>query len=121
MSDLTSTVDTYLSAWNEEDPARRAELVEQAWADDGQLTDPPMGAEGHAAIGALHLALDGQYPGHRFRRASGVDAHHEYLRFAWELVAPDGTVALSGLDVGEVTEDGKLRRIVGFFGDLEPS
>ena len=42
MSDLTATVDTYLAAWNETDPARRAELVEQVWAPDGTLTDPPL-------------------------------------------------------------------------------
>jgi hypothetical protein len=33
-------------------------------------------------------------------------------------VTPDGTVALAGIDVGEVGEDGRLRRITGFFGDL---
>ena len=36
-----------------------------------------------------------------------------------ELVGPDGTVALKGLDVGEVGDDGRLRRITGFFGELE--
>jgi hypothetical protein len=28
-------------------------------------------------------------------------------------------VALRGLDVGEVGDDGRLRRITGFFGELE--
>jgi hypothetical protein len=49
---------------------------------------------------------------------SGIDAHHDYLRFLRELVAPDGTVALAGLDVGELAADGRLRRITGFFGAL---
>ena len=47
-----------------------------------------------------------------------IDEHHGYLRFAWELVGPDGTVALTGLDVGELADDGRLRRITGFFGEL---
>ena len=120
MSDVTTTIDTYLAAWSETDPVRRARLVEQVWVPDGRLTDPPLGAEGHAGIGDMFAALQGQFPGHRFRRASGIDAHHEYLRFAWELVSPDGTVTLSGLDVGELAPDGRLRRISGFFGDLPP-
>jgi hypothetical protein len=66
----------------------------------------------------MAATMQAHYPGHRFRRASGIDAHHDHLRFAWELVTPDGTVALAGMDVGEVAGDGRLRRITGFFGEL---
>ena len=34
------------------------------------------------------------------------------------VVGPDGTVAVSGIDVGELADDGRLRRITGFFGEL---
>jgi hypothetical protein len=34
VSDLTATVDAYLSAWNERDPAWRARPVAEAWAAD---------------------------------------------------------------------------------------
>jgi hypothetical protein len=118
MTTLSTTVDTYLAAWNERDPARRADLVAQVWAADGRLIDPPLAAEGHDGIGEMAAALQQQFAGHRFRRASGIDAHHGHLRFAWELVGPDGVVALRGLDVGELADDGRLRRITGFFGEL---
>jgi hypothetical protein len=118
MPDLTTTVDAYLAAWNERDAERRSQLVAEAWASDGQLIDPPLAAEGHAGISDMAAALQQQFEGHRFRRASGVDAHHGHLRFAWELVSPGGDVALTGLDVGELSEDGRLRRITGFFGEL---
>ncbi|MDB5212723.1 MAG: hypothetical protein JWO86_650 [Myxococcaceae bacterium] len=118
MNDLTTTVETYLSAWNETDVARRASLIERAWSADGRLIDPPHAAHGHAAISDMVGALHVQFPGHRFRRASGIDAHHDHLRFAWELVAPDGKVALAGLDVAEVAGDGRLLRVTGFFGPL---
>lgn len=118
MRDIHATIDTYLSAWNEQDPAQRADLIERVWATDGRLIDPPLAAEGHTGISDMAAALHAQFPGHRFRRASGIDAHHDQLRFAWELVGPDGAVALSGLDVGELAADGRLRRITGFFGEL---
>jgi SnoaL-like domain len=118
MTDLTSTVDTYLSAYGEPDAARRAELISQVWADDGRLVDPPLAAEGHDGISDMAAAVQRQFAGHRFRRVSGIDAHHDRFRFAWELVGPDGTVAVSGIDIGELAEDGRLRRITGFFGDL---
>jgi hypothetical protein len=108
MSDLTNTIDTYLSAWSEQDDAARAELV-----------DPPMAASGHAEISGMHAALQQQFAGHTFRRASAIDEHHGFVRFGWELVGPDGQVALTGMDVGELGEDGRLRRITGFFGELQ--
>jgi hypothetical protein len=118
MPDLTTTVDTYLAAWNETDPARRAQLIQRVWAADGRLIDPPLAAEGRTGISEMVSALHAQFPGHRFRRATGIDAHHDQLRFGWELVGPDGGVALAGLDVGELADDGQLRRITGFFGEL---
>ncbi len=118
MNDLTTIIDTYLAAWNETDPARRAALIDSVWAADGRLTDPPLAAEGRSGIGDMASALQAQFPGHRFRRATGIDAHHNHLRFGWELVGPDGSVALSGLDVGELADDGQLRSITGFFGEL---
>jgi hypothetical protein len=120
MHDLNSTVSTYLDGWNERDPARRAHIIETAWSSSGELTDPPLAATGWVAISEMAAALHEQFPDHKFRRLSAVDEHHGQFRFAWELVASDGTVALTGLDVGALADDGKLARITGFFGDLEP-
>jgi hypothetical protein len=117
MSDLDTTIDTYLDAYGETDPARREQLIEQVWAIDGQLVDPPLDAAGRHAISQMAAAVQSQFPGHHFRRTSTVDAHHGFARYGWELVAADGTVTVSGMDVAEV--DGTcLVRVVGFFGDL---
>ena len=118
MTDVVNTIDTYLSAWNETDPDRRGTLIEQVWAEDGRLIDPPLDAVGHTGISEMAEAMHEHFPGHSFRRVSGVDAHHDQVRFAWELVGPDGAVALTGLDTGELGADGRLLRIAGFFGDL---
>lgn len=121
MSDLTTTVDTYFSAWNETDADQRAALIEQVWAPEGQLIDPPLTGKGHQGISEMIATAHGQFPGCRFRRASAVDTHHDYLRVAWELVAPDGTVAVAGTDVGAIDGQGRLVRMVGFFGPIPAS
>ena len=120
-TDLPATVETYLAMWNEEDPARRAELVTTAWAADGRYADPVQEAAGHAALSEMVAAIHQQLPGHRFSRTSGIDVHHDELRFGWQLAAPDGTVAVAGVDVGAVGDDGRLLRITGFFGPLPES
>ena len=118
MSDTTATIDTYLAAWNETDPAARADLVKKAWAEEGAYVDPLLEAQGHEAINAMAAGVHQQFPGFRFRRTSGVDAHHSLVRFGWELVGEDGAVAVAGIDIAIVADDGRLSRVAGFFGDL---
>jgi len=116
-TDVTTTVDTYLAMWNEPDRATRLALIERAWTTEGRYVDPLQEAQGHDALSAMVDAIQEQFPGQRFRRQSGVDSHHDQVRFAWDLATPDGAVTVAGVDVGVVADDGRLVSITGFFGD----
>jgi len=52
---------------------------------------------------------------HRFHRTGPVDAHHQALRFTWELRAEGEPPFVIGIDIGEVAADGRLQSITGFF------
>ncbi len=117
---LENTVDTWLHAYGETDDATRAALIERVWDPDGVLVDPPFSGTGHAEITALAGAAQGQFPGHTFRRTSAIDAHHDVARYTWELVGPDGTVAVAGTDVVLLGADGRLHYVAGFFGEPAP-
>jgi hypothetical protein len=56
-------------------------------------------------------------PGARLELMSGVDLHHHVVRFLWRLVGADGRGGERSIDVGEVDADGRLTKIVGFFGE----
>jgi hypothetical protein len=109
----TELADAYIAMWNEDDPAARAALIEQAWAADGTYRDPLLAADGHAALSEMVETVHQHDPGQRFTRTTAVDEHNGFARFGWQL----GDVT-SGLDIAELTADGKLQRITGFFGDL---
>jgi hypothetical protein len=47
-----------------------------------------------------------------------VDEHHGYARYGWALVAPDGNPAVTGTDIATVDSDGRLVKVIGFFGEL---
>jgi hypothetical protein len=118
MSDVSVTIDAYLAGLTETDSGRRAELLRQAWAEDGRLVDPLFDVKGHPALDELAQGVIAQYPGHAFRRTSGIDAHHDVARYTFEFVAPDGSIVVTGTDVARLAEDGRLQAITGFFGDL---
>src|SRR5260370_39030759 len=103
--------------WKERGASGRAAFVAQIGTADGHVADPGLAASGQAALGSMVAGVQARFPAHRFRRTSGIDLHHDQLRFGWELTAPDGSVVVAGIDVGALAPDGRLRRITGFFGE----
>jgi hypothetical protein len=120
MSEYDRLADDYIAAWNERDADRRRELIAQTWTEDARYVDPIVAGEGHDGIDAMIAGVLAQAEGHAFRRTSPVDAHHDRVRFGWDLVNVEtGVPFMAGLDIGEVAPDGRLRSIVGFL-DLVP-
>jgi len=118
MPDTKEIVAAYMAAWNETDETKRRALLEKAWADDGRYTDPMSDAPGRDSLLALISQFHQQMPGASIVSASSIDEHHGQLRFAWKMVAADGSTGMEGIDVGRLAEDGRLQSITGFFGPL---
>jgi len=107
--------DRYIAIWNETAAATRRELIAKTWAEDGHYLDPLLAGDGRDGIDAMTAGFQSAYPGHTFRRVGAIDQHHDRIRFGWELVTPDGQTFVIGTDYGEITPDGLLRSITGFF------
>jgi hypothetical protein len=118
MNNMTATIDTYLEAYSETVADRRIALIEQVFATESHIFDPPIDGAGHSGINEMFAAVQGQFAGHTFRRSTGIDSHHGIARYGWELVAGDGSVTLIGMDVAVVDDAGMLTRVAGFFGDI---
>ncbi|HEX5900848.1 MAG: nuclear transport factor 2 family protein [Solirubrobacteraceae bacterium] len=114
MTAVTTAVDGYIAMWNETDPARRRFIIEQTWTDDGSYVDPHAEVAGVDGLDALVAAVQEQFPGHRFVLAGDPDAHHDRVRFTWQLVGESGEPIATGMDVGVVADDGRLRAVTGF-------
>jgi hypothetical protein len=116
--DATAVVEAYFAMWNEEDTTKRTQHIKQAWTESGHYTDPARDFAGHEALNKMVSEARPNFPGHTINRTSGIDAHHDQLRFSWSVVGPDGSVPVAGVDFGILAPDGRLERITGFFGDL---
>ena len=118
---IQTVVDRYVDAWNEPDAAQRIALVEQAFVPDGRYCDPLSDVAGVAEFAAMVEGVRAQFPGYQLRRTSPVDQHHDQVRFEWQLAAPDGTVAVAGVDYVALATDGRFRSVGGFFGTSVPA
>jgi SnoaL-like protein len=115
---LSEVLAIYVQSWSTSDAATRRALLDQCWSNSGTYLDPRNRADGRAALASLIDTFQQRSPGASFRLASGVDAHHDVLRFEWVMLDSTGQVQMEGLDIGELDEDGRIKRITGFFGLL---
>jgi len=113
MAEIATVVDNYIAAWNESDQERRRSLVSETFTEDARYLDPLVAGEGADGIETMIAGVRGAYPGHVFRLVSGPDAHHDRVRFTWQLHGENGPVA-TGIDFATVAEDGRLQDVTGF-------
>lgn len=118
--DTAAVVQAYGAAWNEPDEDARRRLLESAWADDASYCDPTATANDREALVAHIGGFQAALPGHRIDMTTVVDEHDQCLRFGWAMRGRDGAVLIEGTDFGTLAADGRLQRIVGFFGPLAP-
>jgi hypothetical protein len=104
----------YLTAWNTTDAAERRTALQQLFTSDVRYTDPMADVEGHDGIDATIAAVQARFPGFVFRPLGRPEAHHQQVRFGWEL-GPEGQEApIAGSDVAVLDDDGRIRAVFGF-------
>ena len=114
---VVASVLDYVAAWNEPNVTTRLQILERCWAEDAGYVDPNVELRGRTALCGHISKMQAGRPGARVEMMSGVDLHHNVVRFLWRLVHADGGFSDTSIDFGEVDARGKLIKIVGFFGE----
>jgi hypothetical protein len=114
---VVATVMQYVEAWNEADAAIRLIMLERCWADDATYVDPNVELSGRVALCAHISKVQSGRSGAWIEMMSGIDVHHNVIRFLWRVVRADGSAGDTSIDFGKIDSGGKLTRIVGFFGE----
>jgi len=88
--------------------------------EDALMAYPPFEALGWEAILERVISYRQQLPGYRIDLTSSVEEHHGWVRFGWRMLDAGGSVLGEGEDVGEIGNDGRFTRIIGFRNPLPP-
>lgn len=123
MSDVkrhTIAVLKYGAAWNHTDPAKRLELMLEAFAEDGVFVDPLDHKIGRDDLLDHMTNFHREQPGTAFEMASAIDIHHGHHRFVWRMRTPAGEVILEATNFGQVDEAGRISKMADFFGPPPP-
>ena len=118
--DVVEVIDRYCAVWSDPDSSRRAALLAQVWTERATYTDPTVHTTGAAELLAHIERIMTKRPGGKVVRTSELDVHHGVVRFGWKAVDANGATLRDGIDLVVLSKDGKIERIVGFFGELVP-
>jgi hypothetical protein len=115
MGNVNEVVVRYLAAWNEREPKRRRDLVAKVWAEDGTYVDAAREGHGHDSLDAMLATAQQHFPGYRLNLASGVEVHHDYVRFSWVAGGTaEAPLYIKGTDFVVLASDGRMKSVVGF-------
>ena len=112
-----AAINDYCAAWSVADRSARERMLARVWAPDAVYSDPgPTYSTGVAGLSGVIADFQRQFPGTHFL-CSDPQAHHRFMRVTWILVRSDGAQVTHGEDIYDMAPDGRIQRIVGFFGD----
>ena len=115
MTAAAEGIGAYGQAWLEPDADRRRTLLERAWTPDAVYCDPLALVTGREAL-VNHIGeFQASAQGARVEITGEPVLHHDSAHFPWTITGPDGGVVLTGFDVVQLDEQGRITRLTGFF------
>jgi len=110
-------VDTYIRASTERDAARRSQLLEACFAEDGRMVTQSREIRGRAALSEMIGRFLSDPRVLRVGVSSAIDARGATFRYRAVAEMSDGSVA-EVFDAGEIDAAGKIKLILTFAGPL---
>lgn len=114
----TEHLENMMAVWNTEDAKKKRALTEAALEHNVHFVDPNHNIIGREAFLAMVDQVQAQIPGAVYARASEIGFQNNFCRYHWTIHQGD-TLLMSGFDVTEINDAGKVVKVIGFFGELE--
>jgi hypothetical protein len=116
--DIEGFVDRYVAMWNESNPERRGQVVRILFSENAIDFTSTREVRGQQDIEARVAASYDKWvatEGFVFRSLGNVSAHHDAIRFNWEMVPVAGGDAASlGFEFIILGDDGRIRLLYQF-------
>jgi hypothetical protein len=115
MIDAIDVARRYLVIWNETEPGDRYRRIAEMWNPDGDFVDPVATGQGYEQIDQIVNRVQQQFAGHAFQLIGEPEAVGSNVRLSWALAVDGGHPAMKGTDILRLTEDSRVRSVIGFF------
>jgi hypothetical protein len=113
-ADLKSVWDIYVNSWKSPNLKERIELFKQSLDPECCYTDPLISTRGWDELVAYMERFQSQIPGAHFEMIEFLE-HHQVSVAKWNMKNGAGQNIGDGYSYGEYTEQGKLKKMTGFY------
>lgn len=113
-------LEPYHAAFVERGLPRRLELLRQALAPTAQICGPSTVYTGHEAISGKIDGFQRNWPDCSLAMRAAPIVFGAAAHFPMALVGPDRAVRVEGHAVVELAPDGRIQRVLAFWGDHPP-
>ncbi len=110
---------TMLDIWNTPDADARRAMADAALEHNVHFVDPRHNIIGRDAFLAMVSETRAAIPGAVYRRASAIEMQNNFCRYHWAIDMGEQRL-MDGFDVTEVNDGGRIVKVIGFFGRLDP-
>lgn len=120
MQEYQQKLDQMLAVWNASSEDEKTKLVAAALEHNVHFVDPNHNIIGREAFLDMVKSVQQRIPGAVYSRTSRVDVQNNFCRYHWAIHVR-GHRLMTGFDVTEVNDSGKIVKVIGFFGELAPA
>ncbi|MHA7820241.1 MAG: nuclear transport factor 2 family protein [Erythrobacter sp.] len=118
MADYIEKLNEMFGVWNTTDEKEQDERAARALEHNVHFVDPNHNIIGRDAFLAMVRETQKKFPGLRYGRSCDPQVQNNFCRYHWHIHSGDDEV-MTGFDVTEVNDGGKIVKVIGFFGELD--
>lgn len=118
MQSAVESLTRMFAIWNSSDATDQDELAKAALEHNVHFVDPNHNIVGRDAFLGMVRATQSQFPGLYYARSCEPQFQNNFCRYHWAIRKGEVEV-MTGFDVTEVNDAGKIVKVIGFFGELE--
>lgn len=107
-----------MATWNTTDESEIRRLTEEALEHNVHFVDPNHNIIGREAFVDMVLSTQKQIPGAAYSHNSTIEMQNNFCRYHWKIDMGEKRL-MDGFDVVEVSDSGKILKVIGFFGSLK--
>jgi hypothetical protein len=117
MEEVPKVLEKMQMMWNERDLEQIRDQIDEIFSASVVFIDPANSIVGHDAFEKMVRAFRTRWPDADLSHASGFDGHHDLYRYHWK-IHQESKLLMEGFDVTELDPDGRVSRVLGFFGPI---
>ena len=118
MNEYERHIKAVLGAWNTTSATEQADIAAKSLEHNLHFVDPNHNIIGRQAFLDMVKVVQARLPGAVYSHESEIGFQNNFCRYHWAIRVKGETV-MTGFDVTEVNDAGRLVKIIGFFGELE--